>query len=145
MPPVVARPWACVSRSTLLHRAPPLHPGDAAGGIDPHGLHVREVDGDSVVAHCSAGHVVAAAAYGDLQAVVASNSHGGHYVGGAAAAGDESEVAVNDAIPYGSGVVVGGVVSRDELAPESADFHRRCLLARLADLLAVGGVGPGHF
>jgi hypothetical protein len=113
-------------------------------GVDPHGPHCGEVDDNSVVAHGGAGHVVAAASYGDLQAVVTCESHGDRHVGGAAAAGDESGAAINGAVPYGSGVVVVGVVHGDELAPEPVDLHRGCLLAGLAELLAVGVVGPRH-
>jgi hypothetical protein len=115
-----------------------LHPGGAADGVDPHGPHSREVDDDSVVTHGGAGHVVTAASYGDLHIVVACESHGGRHVSSAAAAGDESGVAVNGAVPYGSGVIVVGVVSGDELAPEPVDLHRSVLLAELADLSAVG-------
>jgi hypothetical protein len=59
---------------------------------------------------------VAAASYGDLQATVACESHGGCRVGGAVAAGDKSGVAVNGAVPYSSDIVVIVVVSGDELA-----------------------------
>lgn len=106
-----------------------LYADGAPRGVDPHGPHFREVDNDSVVADGGAGHVVPAASYGDFQAVVAGESHCDCHVGAAAAAGDESGVAVYSAVPYGSGVVVAGVVSRDELAPESVDLHRGCLLA----------------
>jgi hypothetical protein len=87
---------------------------------------------------------VTAASYGDLQAVVAGEAHGGRHVGGAAAAGDEPGVAVDSAVPHGSGVVIVGMVSGDELAPESVDLHRGCLLAGMAGSLAAGVVGPRH-
>src|SRR5262249_21533423 len=53
-----------------------LHPGPAGGGIDPRGPHRREVDDDPVVANGGARNVVASAAYGDLQIVVAGETHG---------------------------------------------------------------------
>ena len=36
---------------------------------------------------------------------------------------------VHSAIPHGSGGVIVGVVSGDQLAPKSVDLHRGCLLA----------------
>jgi hypothetical protein len=59
-----------------------LHPGPAVGGIDPHAPHRREVDDEPVVANGGARHVVASAPYGDLQIVVASETHGRDHVYG---------------------------------------------------------------
>ncbi len=115
-----------------------LHPGRAAGGVDPGGPHCREVDDDPVVAHRRAGHVVAPAPDGDLQVAVAGETHGGGYVGGAAASGDQPRAPVDGAVPHGSGGVVVGVVSGDQLAPEPVDLHRGCLLG------GVGSALDGH-
>jgi hypothetical protein len=101
-----------------------LHPGRAAGGVDPHGPHGREVDHDSVVAHRGAGHVVAPAPYGDLQVVVAGEAHGRGDVGGPAAAGDQPGAPIDGAVPYGACVVVSIVAGGDHVAPELGDLDR---------------------
>jgi hypothetical protein len=106
-----------------------LHPGRAAGGVDPHRPHGRQVDNDPLVAHRRAGHVVAPAPYGDLQVVLAGEAHRRGHVGGPAAAGDEPGAPVDGAVPHGSGGVVVGVVSCDQLAPEPVDSHHGYLLA----------------
>src|SRR4029077_14177762 len=76
-----------------------LHPGPAVGGIDSHAPHGREVDDDSVVANGGARHVVASAAYGDLQIVVAGETHGRDHVGGPDASGDQARAPVDGTIP----------------------------------------------
>ena len=119
-----------------------LHQGRAAGGVDPHGPHRREVDDDPVVAHRGAGHVVAPAPDGDLKVVVAGDAHGRGHIGGPAASGDQPGAPVDGAVPHGSGGVVVGVVGGDQLAPEPVDLHRGCLLAQIADLLAGRCRGP---
>ena len=107
-----------------------LHLGRAAVRVDPDGPHRREVDDDPVVAHSGAGHVVAPAPYRDLQVVFAGETHGSGHVGCPAASSDQSRVAVDGAVPHGSGGVVFGVVSRDLLALELVDLHGRRLRAR---------------
>src|SRR5262249_9596146 len=76
-----------------------LHPGRATGGVDPHGPHRGEVDDESVVAHGGTGHVVTAAAYGDLEVVVAGEAHGRDHVGHSRAAGDPGWTAVDRTVP----------------------------------------------
>ena len=49
-PPVVARPWACVSWSTSAQTAPPPTVARRACGVDPDAVHRPEVDHDAVVA-----------------------------------------------------------------------------------------------
>src|SRR3546814_6145648 len=66
-----------------------LHPGPAVGGIDPHCPHRREVDDYSVIADGGARYVVAAAPYGDLQIVVAGETHGRDHVSGPDASSDQ--------------------------------------------------------
>ena len=100
-----------------------LHPGRAVGGVDPHGPHRREVDDDPVVANGGAGHVVASAPYGDLQVVVAGETHGRDHVGGPDASGDQARAPVDGAVPDCSGGVVVGVVGTDQLASEPVDLH----------------------
>jgi hypothetical protein len=96
----------------------------AVDRIDGDGAHRREVDEDPVVAHRGAGHVVAPASYGDLEVAAASEAHCCGYVGGAAAASDQSGSSVDGAVPNGAGVVESIVVRRNHVAPETRDLHR---------------------
>jgi len=102
----------------------PLHPGPAAGGVDPHRPHGREVDDYPVVADRRAGDVVAPAPNGDLQVVVSRESRRPGHVRGPAAPGDQPGVPVDRAVPHRSGVVVVRMVRGDQLAPEPGDLHR---------------------
>ena len=90
-----------------------LHPSPAVGGINPHGSHRREVDDNPVVANGGARHVVASAPYGDLQIVVAGETHGGDHVGGPNASGDQVWAPVNGTVPDCTGDVVVDVVGTD--------------------------------
>src|SRR4029453_3571145 len=85
-----------------------LPPGGAAGGVDPHGPHRRKVDDDPVVAHRRAGHVVAPAAYGDLEVGPAREAHPRDNGGPAYPAGDAGRVAIDGAVPDLAGGVVAG-------------------------------------
>src|SRR5262249_50895391 len=90
-----------------------LHPGLAVGGIDPYGPHCRKVNDDPVVANGGARHVVASAPYGDLQIVVAGETHGCDHVGGPRASGDQARAPVDGTVPDCAGDVVVGVVGTD--------------------------------
>ncbi len=111
-----------------------LHPGPAAGGIDPHGPHRRQVDDHPVVANGGARHVVASAPYGDLKIVVAGETHGRHHVDGPDASGDQVRAPVDGTVPDCTGDVVVGVVGTDQPASEPVDLHDGWLLAAVADL-----------
>jgi hypothetical protein len=101
-----------------------LDAGRARARIDGDSAHRREIDHDSAVAHCCAGHVVPSASYGDLEVALAGETHRCRHVGGAAAAGDEVRVPVDGAVPDGAGVVVSIVVGGDHVAPKSGDLSR---------------------
>jgi hypothetical protein len=58
-------------------------------------------------------HVVASAPYGDLQIVVASETHGRDHVGGPDASGDQARAPVNGTVPDCTGDVVVGVVGTE--------------------------------
>jgi hypothetical protein len=105
-----------------------LHQDGAAGRVDQHGSHGREVDDDSVVAHRGAGHIVAAAPHRDLQIVGAGKAHSGNHVGGPAASGDQARAPVDGAVPDGPGGVVVAMVGGDNVAPEPVDpvFGGQC-------------------
>ena len=91
-----------------------LHPGPAVVGIDPHGPHRRKVDDDPVVANGGARHVVASAPYGDLEVVVAGESHGRDHVGGPDASGDQARTPVDGTVPDRAGDVVIRSVGTDQ-------------------------------
>ncbi|HEU0214988.1 MAG TPA: hypothetical protein VFR13_12930 [Jiangellaceae bacterium] len=110
-----------------------LHVGRAFGGVDRNGAHRGEVDDDPVVAHRRAGHVVAPAAYRDLEVAVAGEPHGCRHVSGPGASGEESGSPVDHAVPHGSGVVVVSMLGSDQLAPEPGDVQFGHRAARLAD------------
>jgi hypothetical protein len=90
-----------------------LHPGRAVGGIDPHGPHRREIDDDPIVANGGARYVVASAPYGDLQIVIAGETHGCDHVGGPDASSDHVRAPINGTVPDCTGEVVVGVVGTD--------------------------------
>jgi hypothetical protein len=110
-----------------------LHPGPAPGGIDSHTPHRREVDDDPVVAHGGARHVVASAANGDLQIVVAGETHGRDHVGGPDASGDQARAPVDGTVPDCTGAVVVGVIGTDQPASEPVDLLDGWPLAPVAD------------
>ena len=124
MPPVVARPCACVSWSTSPHRAPPWTKAMPSTGSTETARHRRQVDDDPAVAHRGAGHIVTSAANGDLEIAVAGEAHRCGHIGGATAAGDQPGPSVDGAVPYGSGVVVLGLVGDDHIAAEPRNLHR---------------------
>jgi hypothetical protein len=63
------------------------------------------------------------AAYCDFQVLLAAKTHGSDDAGCSVASNDQSQVAVDGAIPYGSGGVVFGVVSCNGLSLEPVDLH----------------------
>ena len=110
-----------------------LHPGPAAGGIDAHGSHGRKVKDNPAVANCGARHVVPSAPYGDLQIMVAGETHGADHVGSPDAPGDQARAPVNGTVPDCTGDVVVGLVGTDEPASEPVDLHEGWLLAAMDD------------
>jgi hypothetical protein len=93
-----------------------LHIGSGAHGIDAHRLHRRQVDHHAAFADRGARDVVACAAHGQDQAVVAREIHGAAHVGGAGASEDHRRPAVYHRIPDLAGVVVTGVARAEDLA-----------------------------
>ena len=57
--------------------------------------------------------VVASAPYGNLQVVVAGETHGRDHVGSSDASGDQARAPVNGTVPDCTGNVVVGVVGTD--------------------------------
>src|SRR5262249_32128804 len=98
-----------------------LYVGRAAVRVDSDGAHRRQVDDDPGVAHGGAGHVVASAAYGDLEVEVTGEADGRSHVRCPGASGDQSGSPVDRSVPDGSGVVVVSVFGGDQRAPEPGD------------------------
>ena len=95
-----------------------LHAGGSGGGVDVDGPHRGEVDDQAVVADGAAGHLVAATADGRDGAMVPCDSYGLDDVGHVGAARDDGGVAVDQPVPDPTGLVVGGVITVDDLAAE---------------------------
>jgi hypothetical protein len=86
---------------------------------------------------------VAAAPHRDLEVMVAGITHGGCGVGGPAAPGDQSGAPIDGVVPHGSGRVVVGVVSGDQLASETGNLHCDHLLAEVPTRSPAGVlIGP---
>ena len=89
MPVGVASPWAAVAAS----RSPRVAPGSTKArlrfGVYADALHLREIDHQGVVPDRLAGDVVAGAAHGDEQSVLAGELHGRDNVGSGRALGDQ--------------------------------------------------------
>src|SRR5262245_20329863 len=94
-------------------------PHRAAGRIDPHTLHGGEVDNQSVVARTEPRAVVAAAANGDEQAVVASEVHGADDIRYIGAVRDQARALVDHAVIERTGLVVALIGGLDDLAAQS--------------------------
>ena len=95
-------------------RAAGLDPHGSACRIDAHALHHRQVDHQAVVATAEARAVVAAAADGDKQALVAAEVHRGDDVGDVDAARDQARPLVDHAVVKSAGGVVVSITWTDE-------------------------------
>ena len=103
-----------------------LDAGGARHRIDADAVHRREVDHQPVVDGAQAGAVVAAAADGDGDAVLAGEVDGGDDVGHVGAADDERRMAVDHRVVDHAGVVVAGVAGLDQLAAQRGDQALHC-------------------
>jgi hypothetical protein len=79
-----------------------------------HPAHRGQVDHEAAVADGVAGHVVAAAADGDLEAALAAEAHGRLHVGGAVAAGHEGRPPINQPVVNTPGVLVRHIRRRQD-------------------------------
>ena len=75
MPPVVARPWACVASLNVAPRGAALGASRPGLGIDLNVRHPGQVDDHCVVAGAEAGDAVAAGANGHGELVLARVVH----------------------------------------------------------------------
>ena len=115
-PDGVAMPNATVAWST----SPQVHPRVGADGVvlraDRGAAQQRQVDDQGVVPHPEAGGVVAAAADGDLDAVLAGEPHAGDHVGDVAAARDGGRALVDHGVVDGACLVIPGIPGHDQVA-----------------------------
>jgi hypothetical protein len=81
-------------------------------------LHRRQVDHQPALGRRAPGHVVAAAADGGFEPVVARQLHGIDDVGHAAAARDQRRALVDEAVVHPAGVLVAGIGRPEELSRE---------------------------
>ncbi len=133
-PPVTASPNAWVSWSKSAHVAAALGDGGAAGGVDAHAGHGRQVDDHAAVAGGEAGKRVPAAADGDEQVLAAREVDRAHDVGDAGAADDQRRPPVVGAVPDRARLVVAVVVGADELAAQALlELAERCLAEHVGD------------
>ena len=106
MPSGVARPKAWVSRSTSASVAPGPTKARRANGIDAHGLQLRQINHETVIAERKARDVVAPAPHRDEHARLAREVHRCDHVGHAAAAHDRGRPFVDHGIPDRARLVV---------------------------------------
>src|SRR5215475_4152802 len=71
---------------------------DARLRIDVDGPHQREIDHHALIDHGPTGYIVAAAAYGHGETVLAGKSHGLHDVGRSLAACDQGRLLVDESV-----------------------------------------------
>ena len=95
-----------------------LRSRNTGAGIDPHSLHRREIDDDTVIAHGSAGDVVTASSHRNHELAFAREPDRGDDVGDAGAARDESRAAIDRSIPDAPRGVVWGIARAYQLAAE---------------------------
>ena len=126
IPPTVASPKSCVSRSSSPQSTPASARAVLARGIDSDALHRREVDHQPAVAERVPADAVATGADRDQQIALAREAHRRDHIGHARAAGDAGRMAVNRAIPDPAGSVVAGAGRQQQLSAErSAELVER--------------------
>ena len=95
-------------------------------GIHPHAAHAREVDDEPVVDAAQTAAVVAPAADGDVEALLASEPHRGDHVGDVAAPDDHRRVLVDHRVVQRASVVVVAVSGDEHVAANIAAERIHC-------------------
>ena len=108
-PPVVARPWSCVSRLNPFHVESALSAGSSDFGINMHPLHRREVYHYAAVYCRTASDVVTSSAHSNFEVPLARQSYRIDDVSRTAALRDDSRSLVYQAVVDSSGGLVGWV------------------------------------
>ncbi|MDT4856016.1 hypothetical protein FQZ97_903910 [compost metagenome] len=94
-----------------------LGKGAGPGGVDPHRLHRGKIDHHAAFADGGARDVVAAAAHGHRQTVLAREIHRQPHVRDARASQNDRRAAVDHGIPDFAGIVVARRAGNQDLAP----------------------------
>jgi hypothetical protein len=110
-----------------------LDPGSVVGGIDSHASYRREVYDEPIIANGGACHVVTSAPDGNLQIVLAGETHGRDRVGGPGTSGDHARAPVNSTIPNCARDVIVSVIGVNQSAPEPVDVYDGWLISPAAD------------
>ncbi len=93
-------------------------PRGARHRIDADALHRREVDHEAALAGAKAGAVVAAAADGEQQAMVAGEADGGDDIARVGTAGDQRRPLVDHGVEDRASLVVARILGADEAAAQ---------------------------
>ena len=105
------------------------HPHRAVCWVDAHALHHRQVDDQPVVATPQSRSIVAAAANGDEEFIVAAEVHCRDHIGRVRAARDHEWPLVNHSVVELARILVVGMVAPDECTAESFAKLGHCLVA----------------
>ena len=115
----------CRGKAKRLGRRVELAENEAcfgAGGaplrVDLNAFHAGQIDHQPALAHGAAGDVVAAAAHGDQQAVVASKVDGFDDVASSGTADDDRGLLVHHPVPDPARLVIAAVSRQDELTAQ---------------------------
>ena len=119
VPPVVARPNACVSRSNSPHLTPPSARTVCRHGIDPQAFHQRQVNHQAALADARASEAMRPAAHGHQQMVLTGEVDRLHDVGDPNRADDQARPPVDIAIPNPAGLLIAVITGSDEWAAEA--------------------------
>ena len=112
------------------------------GWVDMHALHTREVDDQAILDAAQARTIVAAAANGDVELVVASEIDGGDDVGDVGAAGDQPWMLVDHAVVKLARFLVVRISAPDDRAAHGARKTGDGIFVHgLLPMVAIGGQG----
>ena len=107
--------------------APPAATADGRDvGIDSDSAHARQVDDEAVVDAAQAAAIVAAAADGDVEALLASEPHRGDHVRDITTLDDHRWAFVDHRVVQRTSVVVAAVASHENVAPNVAAERIHC-------------------
>ncbi len=129
VPPVVARPCACVAAVEIAPLDAALGTRCPLGGIDADRLHRRQVDNQASIIGAIAGGAVAAASNRHQQAPRSRKIHSLLHVGSIHALHDHRRAAIDIAVPDPAGRLVA-LVTGQEHWPSKAGPQRRNLRRR---------------
>ena len=118
-PPVVARPCTWVSRLSSFHNTPPWARTVRGPRVDVNTLHraTESISRPRSSVRVS-GDIVAAAAYGDIEAKRSCKPHRVDHIGDSLAAGDRGRTLVDQAVVYPPPDVIARIVRLYQFSTE---------------------------